>query len=220
MSHNITYNTEQEHILLREYGRNVQNLVKYIAELEDEDKKARYSHMMAKLMRQVNPNIGKENEETEQKLWDDMYIISDFELNTEGPFPKPERDILNRKPRRMEYQTKGYENRHFGRNIENLIRQAASFEDPAEQERAVIYAGRMIKNFYHVWNKENLEDEMVIQTLRNMIGRKLDLDLDSLKDRNLFDLNVGHNHHRGGGHHHRNHGGGRNRKNHRRNKRN
>jgi hypothetical protein len=46
----LEYNTEREHLTLREYGRNVQNLVKFIKQEEDKEKRNKYAKLLVELM--------------------------------------------------------------------------------------------------------------------------------------------------------------------------
>ena len=110
------YNTVKERLILKEYGRNVQQLVQHIEKIEDKDERNQKAETLTQLMRQINPTI-KDTPEVEQKLWDDIHIISDFVLEIDGPFPKPEREVLHKKPNRVAYNTNKITFKHFGRNI-------------------------------------------------------------------------------------------------------
>ena len=116
----LEYNTEREHLTLREYGRNVQNLVKFIKEEEDKDKRNKHAKLLVELMKAVNPELSKEASEYAQKVWDDLFIISKFDLDVEGPFPIPEATILDKKPEKVPYQSNNIKFRHYGRSVEIL----------------------------------------------------------------------------------------------------
>ena len=98
MSHKIgEYNTQKEAVILKEYGRNIQKLVNFLNTIEDRDKRTQSAKTLIELMKQINPNV-RDTPEESQKLWDDLYIMSDFSLEIDSPYPKPERSILLRKP--------------------------------------------------------------------------------------------------------------------------
>jgi hypothetical protein len=182
----MIYNTSQEAIVLKEYGRNIQNIVSYLKTIEDRDKRTEMAHVTVDLMKQIAPAV-KETIETNQKLWDDLYIISGFDLDIDCPFPVPEKEILNRKPQRMPYANNRIKYRHYGLNIELLVKEALAKEDPEERENAVIYIGKLMKSFYASWNKDGIDDVVIRDNIRAISDGKLDIDIDKVKDGNLFE---------------------------------
>ncbi len=183
------YNTDRSKLILKEYGRNVQNLAEYINTIEDRTKKNQYAHTLIELMRQLNPSV-KDDQEITQKLWDDLFIMTEFRLDVDSPYPKPEPDVLFKKPKKLDYNTDPVEFKLYGKNIEKLIDKASAIEDEEEQKGAIIYLGKLMKNFYMSWNRENIEDEVIIRHLKEMSGNKLDMPIEEIKKNNLFDINF------------------------------
>jgi hypothetical protein len=183
----MDYNTGRDPIKLKEYGRNVQRMVAYLKTVEDKEKRDSYASTLIELMKQINPNL-KDSQEYEQKIWDDLHIISDFSMDIDSPYPKPDATLLDRKPDRVNYNHNNIKFRHYGRSIEILIDQAIKLEDPAEVEGAVITIGKLMKSFYNTWNKENIEDEQVLKNIKAMSGGKLDIDIEKVKELRLFDM--------------------------------
>ncbi|UII21100.1 DUF4290 domain-containing protein [Fulvivirga ligni] len=182
----MEYNTSQPDLILKEYGRNVQKLVKYIQTIEDKEERSQKAATLIELMRQVTPSV-KETIETNQKLWDDLYIMSGFNLDIDGPFPPPETDVINKKPKRLEYIYNDVKYKHYGKNIELLINQAIEKEDPQEREDAIIYIGKLMKSFYSSWNKEVIDDAIILENIKTISKGKLDIDLEKVKEDNLFE---------------------------------
>ena len=208
---NLEYNTQREQLTLREYGRNVQNLVKFIKGVDSKEKRNRYAALLVDLMKMINPELNKDATEYNQKVWDDLFIISKFDMDVESPYPIPEATILDRKPDRMGYQSNEIKYRHYGRSVEILIENASKLEDPKEKEGAVITIGRLMKTFYLTWNKDNIEDEQILKTIRQLSNNQLDIDIEKVKEFNLFDSERkerSHDNNRGGGHQHRGRKGG------------
>jgi hypothetical protein len=183
------YNTCRPPLILKEYGRNVQNLAEFIKTVDDREKRTEYAKLLIELMKQVNPAV-KETLENAQKLWDDLHIISRFELEVDGPYPKPEPEILNKKPNKVPFRESEIRFRHYGRNLELLIRKAAALEDQEEREAALIYIGKMMKSFHAIWNKENVEDSTVLHNIRVLSNHKLDFDIERIRQEGLFDSSV------------------------------
>jgi hypothetical protein len=184
----MEYNTQRANLKLREYGRNVQNLVAHIKAEPDKEKRNQKAQTLVELMKQVNPNLNKESDDYDQKIWDDVFIISDFDIDVDTPYTKPEPAMLNKKPERLKYFSNEIQYKHFGRSIELLIEKARKLEDPKEKEGAVIVLGKLMKSFFQTWNKDAIEDEQVLKMMKRMSQNELDIDIENVKEFNLFDL--------------------------------
>jgi len=183
---NQDYNTVRKPIVLKEYGRNVQKLVDYLMTIEDMEKRNKFAGILVELMKQVNPSTRDFSEES-QKLWDDLFIISDFELEAEGPFPKPERQVLEKKPEPMKYKNRKTKFKHYGYNINLLVEKAMEMEDKEKQEEAVIYIGRLMRSFTNTWNRENVDESVILRNIEDLSNKKLTIDLEKVKQKNLFE---------------------------------
>ena len=186
MSDTHEYNTGRPELILKEYGRNIQKLVGYIREIKEDDKRKEYCYTLVELMKLINPAL-KDGNEFAQKLWDDLFIISDFQLEVDSPFPKPAPEVLTRKPQKIDYNHHKLKYKHYGRNIELLIKQATEIEDPQERKDAVIYLGRLMRSFYGVWNKEVVDEGVILDHIRELSKGALDIDLTEVKENNLFE---------------------------------
>ncbi len=180
------YNTAREQIILKEYGRNVQKLVNYIRTVPDKKKRTDLATTLIELIKQLAP-VAKEAQENPQRMWDDLYIMADFNLDVDNPFTTPDRTILFKKPRKMEYPQNDVRFRHYGKNIEKLVKEAIKKEDPKEREEAAIYLGKLMKTFYGAWNKETLDDSVIVKDLAILSQGKLVLNLDKVREDNLFE---------------------------------
>ncbi len=182
----MDYNTSLPPLILKEYGRNIQKLVNYLKSIEDKEERLKNAHTLVELMKQIAPSV-KETNETNQKLWDDMYIMSDFDLELDGPYPVPEEEILHKKPERVPYVNNRIRFKHYGRNIELLVKEAIKKEDPQEREDAIIYIGKLMKSFYSSWNKEVIDDAVILDNIKAISDGALDIDLEKVKEDNLFE---------------------------------
>jgi len=180
------YNTSREQIILKEYGRNVQKLVNYIRTVPDKEKRTQLATTLIELIKQLAP-VAKEAQENPQRMWDDLYIMADFNLDVDNPFTTPDRTILFKKPRKMEYPQNDVRFRHYGKNIEKLVKEAVKKDDPKELEDAAIYLGKLMKTFYSAWNKETLDDSVIVKDLQILSQGKLKLSLDKVREDNLFE---------------------------------
>ncbi len=180
------YNTERPHLILKEYGRNVQKLVEYIRTVPDKNKRTELAYTLIELIKQLTPTI-KDQPEDPQRVWDDLYIIADFNLDINSPYPVPERDILFKKPDRVDYPQSQVRFKHYGKNIEKLVIEALKKEDPQERQDAIIYLGKLMKTFYGNWNKETLDDSVILKDIQEMSGGALDMTIEKVREDNLFE---------------------------------
>ncbi len=180
------YNTSKSPLILKEYGRNVQMLVDYIKTLDDKEKRNKYSATLIELMNQITPSHKALNE-TNQKLWDDLFIMANFDLDVDSPFPIPDKEILHKKPQRLSYSSNDIRFKHFGKNMELLVAKAMEIDNKEDKETAVIYIGKLMKSFNITWNKDVLEDEVILRNIRILSNNELDIDIEKVKDQNLFE---------------------------------
>ncbi|TAH24312.1 MAG: DUF4290 domain-containing protein [Cytophagales bacterium] len=177
-------------LVLKEYGRNTQRLVDYLMTIEDREKRTALAKTLIDLMKQLNPAT-KESTDHTQRLWDHLYIMSNFQLDVDSEYPLPEKSILGKKPSKVPYNNNQLKFKHYGKNIELLIAKAMEIESPEETENAVIYLGRLMKRFYTTWNKENVEDEVILQQLNILSKGRLTLPIEKIKNENLFNITLG-----------------------------
>lgn len=182
----LEYNTQRPHIILKEYGRNVQKLVEYIRSQPDKAKRTELAATLIELIKQLNPTIKEQGDDT-QRLWDDFYIIADFNLDVDGPYPVPDREVIFRKPDKVEYPSGNVRFKHYGKNIEKLVKEALKIEDSQEREDAIIYLGKLMKTFYGNWNKETLDDSVILKDIQAMSGGALNMTIEKVREDNLFE---------------------------------
>lgn len=180
------YNQKQD-IQFKEYGRNVENLVRYIVKQEDREVRSRLCNTLLGMVRKLHPNLIHDNQEDYQKFWDHMHLISGLQLDVDSPFPIPEIEMLERKPERIPYPQKRVKVRFYGENIELLIAQAVAIEDEEERKRAIVYIGRLMKTFYVTYNKDSAEDSLIIKQMELLSDGKLTIDLEEVRANGLFD---------------------------------
>ena len=180
------YNTSRPGIKLKEYGRNVQKLVDYIRTIPDKEKRTELAYTLIELIKQLTPSL-KDQPENPQRLWDDLYIIADFNLEVNNPYPVPEPEVLFKKPMRVLYPKSEVRYKHYGKNIERLVKEAMKLEDEGEREEAIIYLGKLMKTFYGNWNKETLDDSVIIKDLLLLSQGKLSMNIEKVREENLFE---------------------------------
>jgi hypothetical protein len=180
------YNSQRSPIILKEYGRNVQKLVDHIRSVPDKEKRTEMATTLLELIKQLAP-VGKDNQENPQRMWDDLFVIANFDMDINSPYPMPERDILFKKPKRMPYPQENVRWKHYGKNIERLVKEVLKDETIKDKEEAVIYLGKLMKTFYSNWNKEMLDDSVILKDIKAMSDGQLTMNIEKVREDNLFE---------------------------------
>ena len=170
----MEYNSQREHLIIPEYGRNIQKLIEYTVAIEDEDKRTKSALVIINMMSQINPGV-RDSSDYQNKLWDHMYIISKFRLVVDSPFPPPSQEDLAKKPGKIPYSEGKIKYRHYGKNIENIIGKAADYEDGEEKEALTLTIANHLKKSYLNWNRDSVADITIIKQLTEMSQGNLEL---------------------------------------------
>lgn len=177
----MTYNSQRNPLVIREYGRNVQKLIEYATTVKDKKERNQIVKQVIDLMGQMNPQY-RNIEEFRHKLWDHLFMISDFKLEADSPYPTLDKKSLKSKPKKLPYARHNLKFKHYGRNVELLIKKAMEMEDKEKQKAFVEVIGNYMKMVYRNWNKENVSDEMIKIDLENMSKGELTIASDSNLD--------------------------------------
>jgi hypothetical protein len=161
----MEYNTTRENMYIPEYGRNIQRMIQHLCTIEDREKRTAAAKFIVNIMSQMHPTV-KESGDYKHKLWDHLYIISDFKLDVDAPFPPPPPLSLSTKPEHLLYHDKEIEFKHYGKNIALMIEKVAMYDDGPEKESLVKAIANHMKKSYLNWNRESVNDELIEQHLK------------------------------------------------------
>jgi Holliday junction resolvase RusA-like endonuclease len=170
----MEYNTQREHLIIPEYGRNLQKIVQVAIKTEDRDKRTQIAYLIVDIMAQLQTKV-KDSPEMRHKLWDHLHIMSDFKLDVDGPYPPPDREILNKNPERLTYPKKDMRYSYYGKNIELIIEKISKSED-IENRLAVARAiANNLKKAYLTWNRDSVDDNLIKKHLDDLSHGELTL---------------------------------------------
>lgn len=184
---NLDYNTQRDALVLKEYGRNMQNMVRHLKTIEDVEERTRAAETLINLMKQLNPSV-RENSDNIHRIWDHLYIMADGEIEFNNEFLPQTEEERTKKPEHIGYTETPVKYRHYGRNVELVIAKAAELEDEQEIIDAVADIGKLMKSFYLTWNRDSVEDEVILKDIKRLSGGKIDIDIEIIKEDNLFEL--------------------------------
>lgn len=157
---------------MREYGRHVQRMVEHIMTIEDPERRQRNAQAAIELMGFLNPHL-KNVEDFRHKLWDHLFLISDFTLDVKSPYPIPTRETLKAKPKPLPYPKRYPKHSHLGKNLEVVINKALAEEN---EEKKLGFANAIayyMKLAYNNWHKEIVHDDAIQSELTGITEGQL-----------------------------------------------
>jgi hypothetical protein len=187
------YNSQRTNLRIREYGRHLQDMANHILHIEDRALRTKAAFSLVKIMGQVNPLVAN-MEGGNEKLWEQLHRITDFKLDVEAPYPKPNPDKYELKPDRVAYSTnQRLQYRHYGLIIPLYIKHAKSMDEGEEKQALTQSIANMMKKAYLNWNRDTVEDEVILEQL-NKLGEgvlKLDKNFELDRKNDLIVKNSG-----------------------------
>ena len=178
----LEYNSTRKSLKIPEYGRNIQKMVEYCVAIPDRAERTKMAQMVVEIMALIhNINI-KNNEETLHKLWDHVFIISDFKLDIDAPFPVPEEKSLVFEPSKPSYNTEKFDGdfRNYGGHIKQFIKEIADVEDAEERTQMALLLANHMKKTYLAWSHDIIPDEIVLEHLYRFSRGRLALPADTV----------------------------------------
>ena len=182
----LEYNTSREEMIIPEYGRHIQKMINYASSRKTKDDRNKLAKAIISIMGNLQPHL-RDVPDFQHKLWDQLFIMSDFKLDADSPFEKPSKEVLDSKPDPLSYPQSYPKYRFYGNNIKIMIDEAVKW-DKGEMKEALIYtiANHMKKCFLN-WNKDNVEDAVIFDHLFELSDGKIDI---RKSDEELLDSSV------------------------------
>jgi len=170
---NMEYNTTRNHLIMKEYGRHIQKMIEHTLTTKDKEKRQQNAYAVIELMGFLNPHL-KNVEDFRHKLWDHLFLISDFTLDVESPYPIPTRETLKAKPERLRYPKRYPKFNHLGKNIEVVIDKALKEENPEKKQGFANAIAYYMKLTYSNWHKELVHDDNIQSELSGITQGELE----------------------------------------------
>ena len=176
----MEYNTQRKKMELPEYGRSVQNMVDHALTIEDRAERQRCANTIINIMGGMFPHL-RDVPDFKHKLWDHLAIMSDFKLDIDYPFEIVKKEDLVVKPEKLEYPNGALRYRHYGRFLEGMIKKAIEIENEAEKKQLINLLAIQMKKDLNNWNKEGIEDQKIVDDLREYTNGVIDLKVGDLR---------------------------------------
>ena len=174
MEFELEYNSERPLMIIPEYGRHIQKLVNHCVALSDKEERNTMAKAIVDVMGNLQPHL-RDVPDFKHKLWDQLFIMSGFNLDAESPYEKPSREELQEKPDSLPYPKSASRYRYYGNNIQAMIDVALAWEDGEKREALVYTIANHMKKCYLNWNKDTVDDAVIYNHLYDLSDAKIDL---------------------------------------------
>ncbi|WP_027136648.1 DUF4290 domain-containing protein [Gaetbulibacter saemankumensis] len=170
----LEYNTEREHLIIPEYGRHMQKMINHAKTLESKEERNKVAKAIIAVMGNMQPHL-RDVPDFQHKLWDQLFIMSNFELDVDSPYEKPTKELLEERPEPLKYPQNFPKYRFYGNNIKTMIDVANTWEDGELKEALTYTIANHMKKCFLNWNKDTVEDDVIYDHLFELSGGKINL---------------------------------------------
>ena len=171
---NLEYNTIREELIIPEYGRHIQKMINYASSRESKEERNKLANSIISVMGNLQPHL-RDVSDFQHKLWDQLFIMSDFKLDADSPFEKPSKEVLNAKPEPLSYPQNFPKYRFYGNNIKIMIDEAVKWDDGEMKEALVLTIANHMKKCFLNWNKDSVKDQVIFDHLYELSETKIDI---------------------------------------------
>lgn len=173
----MEYNTGREQIVISEYGRNIQMMIRHLMEIENRRQRTEAAYFVVSVMAQMNPQV-KESNDYNHKLWDHLHIIANYELDVDSPYPKPTPEMQKKRPDHIGYQKNSIRYGHYGQYIYDIVKKVKEMEDGPKKKAILVNIANQMKRDYLNWNRDTVNDLLILDDLYKISDGEITLPID------------------------------------------
>jgi len=182
----MEYNTQRNQLEMPEYGRHIQKMIEFACTVEDKVERNKIANSIVNVMGSLNPHL-RDIADFKHKLWDHLFIISNFKLDVDSPFPKLSSDFIDVKPKKVNYPSNKIKYKYYGKVIQSIIKEVSKIEDSPEKDKLVRDVANFMKMQYLQWNRDAVDNELIFQQLKELSENKIEIK-DTIKLNDTFEL--------------------------------
>lgn len=174
MNFELEYNSERPKLIIPEYGRHIQKLVNHCVSIKNDDERNTMAKAIVDVMGNLQPHL-RDVPDFQHKLWDQLFIMSNFKLKVDSPFEKPSKEELYSKPERLQYPKSTSKYRFYGQNIQTMIDVALTWDKDEKRDALYFAIANHMKKCYLNWNKDVVDDKTIFEHLYELSDGKINL---------------------------------------------
>ncbi|MBP9998749.1 MAG: DUF4290 domain-containing protein [Bacteroidales bacterium] len=186
---NLDYNTGRHKLAMPEYGRNIYKMVEALKSIEDREKRSEQARAVIRVMEILNPQVHNQ-EDYEHKLWDHLYMIADFDLDIDAPYPCPAPEVFTTHPVQIPMKGSRIKATHYGRNIEKIIDLLCAEPDGEVKTEMIRSLAIYMRQQYLIWNKDSVAEETIFSDIEKLSEYRLKVPADLKLGKVSGDLNY------------------------------
>lgn len=168
----LDYNTDREHLMMPEYGRHVQSMIEYCQTLTDRNHRTKVATSIVDIIGNLNPQL-RDNPDYRHKLWDHLFVMSNFSLDVDSPYPILTKEKLSERPDQVAYPKKSRTHRYYGNVLQTMIQTISEIDPSEERDFMEFDIANQMKRAYLSWNKDNVDESVIFSELRILSAGKL-----------------------------------------------
>ena len=168
----LQYNTTRKQLIIPEYGRHIHKMIELVKEETNIDERNKNAKAIIGVMGNLNPHL-RDVPDFQHKLWDQFFIMANFDIEVDSPFDKPQKELLDMKPEKLAYPQNFPKYRFYGNNIKRMIDVAVDWEEGELKDVLVFTIANYMKKNFLSWNKDTVEDVLILAHLEELSGGKL-----------------------------------------------
>jgi len=194
----LQYNSSRPTMRISEYGRGVQKMINFVKTIENREERNKGARTIINTMAALSPHY-RDYDDYKQKLWDHLFLMSNFELDVDSPYPIPTAETVKIRPKKPLYPSQKIKYKHYGKIMENMVQTISKWDDNEVKDMVVESIANQLKKSYMAWNRDSVEDDVILDHLSNISNGKLKLGENSRISQNLpmkgdeFDKNGSRN---------------------------
>jgi hypothetical protein len=149
-------------------------MINYAKARETKEERNKVTKAIISVMGNLQPHL-RDVPDFQHKLWDQLFIMADFELDVESPYGMPSREVIEARPEPLKYPQNHPKYRFYGNNIKTMIDVANTWEDGELKEALAYTIANHMKKCFLNWNKDTVEDDVIFKHLFELSDGKINL---------------------------------------------
>jgi hypothetical protein len=175
----LQYNTKRKQLIIPEYGRHIHIMIEQAKAESDPKERNKKAKAIIGVMGNLNPHL-RDVPDFQHKLWDQFFIMANFDIDVESPYEKPQAEVLAMKPDKLPYPQNYPKYRFYGNNIKRMIDIASDWEEGEMKDVLVFTIANHMKKSFLNWNKDSVEDVVIMAHLDELSNGKLKVSAEQL----------------------------------------
>ncbi|MEG0789296.1 MAG: DUF4290 domain-containing protein [Alistipes sp.] len=169
------YNYTRRKLYLPEYGRHIQEMIDSLLHIEDRNERNRQARAVIAVMGNINPLL-RDTADFTHKLWDHMFIMSDFKLDVDSPYPQPSRQDLTMRPHTLLYGQRRISHKHYGKYVALMLKELVNEKDAQTVAHTVDNIARYMRTKSYEYNQEHPSNEVIVKDIKRMSEGAIEID--------------------------------------------